>query len=165
MRIFYFSVFTFVNFFHSSFLSSNVPCKNIKNQTSMFLCLHGVHSLWFLDMPLNNSHMTLKELLQLAGSWRSYGLASPFFSQHPLLRGPVLIGRIISCLSVRGWSLLPPGDIIVTLLRHCCDVIMQHAAAEEDDGTFFRLCPTTFTLLPLPGLLLWRCCWSCLLKL
>lgn len=71
--------------------------------------------------------------------------------------------RVISCLTTWGRSLpLPPSDIKMTLLHHRCDVLMQHAAAEEVHGTFFfffRLHPTCPFLYP-PGPLLGRYCWS-----
>lgn len=55
---------------------------------------------------------------------------------------------------VEVWSLPSPDDIIMALLRHQRDIIMQHAAA-QDHGTFLKPHPATLCPLLLgPGPLL-----------
>lgn len=90
-------------------------------------------SLWFLHMPL-----TVTWLLRSCYDWRA--------GEGHSLTSPVLFSPASSARWPRPrWETLPPppGNIIMTLLWHRSDVIMQHAAA-EDHGTFFsRLRPVT----------------------
>lgn len=97
------------------------------------------------------------ELLWLAGCLRSHGL-SFFFVVFFVPTSFAALSRphwaAVSCLSSRGRSFSFRGDIKATPFRHCFDVIMQHAATEDDHGTF-RCWPCR------PGLLPWRCICPC----
>ena len=86
----------------------------------------------------------------MAGNWRSHGLSCPFFSQHPFVRGLVLcMGRFVSP-SGGGASLLLPVTLHDAVTHHC-DVIMQHATAEETHWTFSKV-PPGHSMSPPPPL-------------
>lgn len=95
-----------------------------------------------------SGHASVTWLLRSCSDWLA-GLASSVLSFPCILCcivPPSVWGSFP--VSVRGWSFRPTtGDIIVTLLSHRCDVIMQHAAAEGDNGTF----PSGSSHLPTPA--------------
>lgn len=115
-----------------------------KNQTSMFLCLHGNYQSMASEQA-SNSHMTPEELLRLAGSWRSRGLLSSFPRILCCVALLPLEGSFY-CFIVKGGA----SFLTVTSLWRCFIIAEMSSCSMQHHGTFLLDSARQQHVLPLP---------------
>lgn len=113
-RFFFFLIFLSS---HAKTYSSRPPCSCISMETEVTDWV----SSFLISPPVTWLRGSIVIGWQLEVFW-------PLFSKH-LLPNPS------RPLPVEGWSLPPPDDFFMALVRHHCDIIMQHAGAQEDHWT------------------------------